>query len=697
MKKLIAILLMSASTLLANGQQNVFLQPYNTPFESVPFEQIRIEDYTEALEKGIAQQRTYIEQVANNPEPPTFANTIEALEEGSDILDRVTSVLFNLTEAHTSDALDQIANKYSPILSEESNKIFQNQALFNRVKVVYEQEKDKLSGCQAKLLEDTYQAFVLSGALLPPEQKAKRLALSSKLSEQTLAFGQNVLKETNAFYMHLTQEQDIDGLPPSAVEAARQRAIQKGLDGWVIDLSMPSYMPFMTYATNRSLRQKLYMAYNTKGNQGGENDNTALVKDIVNNRLALAQLMGKSDYGSYKLQRTMAENNQAVYQLLNQLWEKYYPVALQEKETITQYAQRIAGSDFMLKPWDWAFYTEKYKEATYHFSSEELRPYFELNQVIEGVYWLAGQLYGLQFVENSTLQKYHPDVKVYEVYDAEKRYMGLLYTDFFPRSSKRGGAWMTEFRGQWKKNGVDTRPLISIVMNFTPSTPTNPSLLTFDEVQTLLHEFGHALHGLLSDVTYPSQSGTNVYRDFVELPSQLMENFADETSFLNHVAKHYQTGQTIPDSLVQKLKHARQYLAAYACIRQLSFGYLDMAWHTLTKPFDGDVEQFERMACQKTAFFEPTPGACMSTQFNHLFSGGYAAGYYGYKWAEVLDADAFAVFRAHGGISAQVGKQFKDCILSKGGTEHPARLYVAFKGSQPSIDALLERDGIQGQ
>ena len=679
---------------MAEGHKNVFLQDYTTPFQSVPFEEITLTDYTEALDKGIEQQRLYIETLANSPEAPTFANTIEALEEGSDILDRVTSVLFNLTEAHTNDELDQIANKYSPILTEESNKIFQNQALFERVKTVYMAQKDQLSGDKAKLLEDTYQAFVLSGALLDADKKAKRLELSSKLSEQTLTFGRNVLKETNAFYMHLTQESDVAGLPQTALQVARQKAMDKGLEGWIIDLTMPSYQPFMQYAQNRELRQKLYMAYNTKGNKGGENDNTQLVKDIVNNRLALAQLMDKTDFGSYKLQRTMAQNNQAVYKLLDQLLERYYPVALQEKATITAYAQSIAGSDFELKPWDWAFYTEKYKEATYHFSSEELRPYFELNRVIDGVYWLAGQLYGLQFVENDTLQKYHPDVKVYEVYDAEERYMGLLYTDFFPRESKRGGAWMTEFRGQWKKNGVDTRPLISIVMNFTPSTSTTPSLLTFDEVQTLLHEFGHALHGLLSDVTYSSQSGTNVYRDFVELPSQLMENFADETHFLQKVARHYQTNEVIPDSLVQKLKQSRTYLAAYACIRQLSFGYLDMAWHTLTEPYNGDVEQFEHKACQKTAFFEPTAGACMSTQFNHLFSGGYAAGYYGYKWAEVLDADAFAIFRAHGGISAEIGKRFKECILSKGGTEHPARLYANFKGSEPTIDALLQRDGI---
>lgn len=695
MKKLILPILMTLSTLTANGHTNVFLQPYNTPFESVPFEEIQLSDYAEALDKGIEQQRLYIDQLAHNPEAPTFENTIAALEEGSDILDRVTAVLFNLNEADTSDELDEIANKYSPILSEESNKIFQNEALFARVKTVYEQEKDHLTGHQAKLLEDTYQAFVLAGATLDGEKKAKRLEISSQLSTQTLTFGKNVLKETNAFSLHLTQAADVDGLPESALNAARQKASEKGLEGYVIDLTAPSYIPFMTYANNRELRQKLYMAYNTKGNKGGENDNTQLVKDIVNNRLALAQLMDKADYGSYKLQRTMAQNNASVYALLDELWEAYYPVALQEKATITQYTKQLAGDDFELRPWDWAYYTEKYKEATYHFSSEELRPYFELNQVIEGVYWLAGQLYGLQFVANDTLQKYHPDVKVYEVYDAQKRYMGLLYTDFFPRQSKRGGAWMTEFRGQWKKNGVDTRPLISIVMNFTPSTPENPSLLTFDEVQTLLHEFGHALHGLLSDVTYASQSGTNVYRDFVELPSQLMENFADEPHFLAHVAKHYQTGEAIPDSLVQKLKQSRTFLAAYACIRQLSFGYLDMAWHTLTEPYNGDVEQFERMACQKTAFFEPTAGACMSTQFNHLFAGGYAAGYYGYKWAEVLDADAFAVFRAHGGISAEVGERFKACILSKGGTEHPARLYATFKGSEPTIDALLERDGIK--
>lgn len=687
---------MSTCTTAVVGHTNVFLQPYDTPFESVPFEEIRLEDYSEALDKGLEQQKQYIQQITENPAPATFANTIEALEEGTDILDRVTSVLFNLTEAATSDELDELANRYSPILSEAANEIFQNEALFARVKTVYEQEKDQLTGYQAKLLEDTYQSFVRSGANLNAEDKATFAKLSSRLSTQTLQFGSNVLKETNAYQMHLTQAEDVAGLPETALQAARQKAIDKGLEGWIIDLSMPSYQPFMQYAHNRQLRETLYMAYNRKGNQGGENDNNELVKQIVNDRLALAKLMQEPTYGSYRLKRTMAQNCEAVYGLLDQLLAVYYPVALQEKEQITAYAQRLTGdASFELKPWDWAYYTEKYKEETYHFNSEQLRPYFELNNVINGVYWLAGELYGLQFIENDTLQKYHPDVKVYEVYDADKRYMGLLYTDFFPRSNKRGGAWMTEFRGQWKKDGKDTRPLISIVMNFTPPTAGKASLLTFDEVQTFLHEFGHALHGLLSDVTYPSQSGTNVYRDFVELPSQLMENFADENHFLQKVALHYETGMVIPDSLVQKMKSARTYLAAYACIRQLSFGYLDMAWHTLTEPFDGSVEQFERTACQKTAFFGPTAGACMSTQFNHLFAGGYAAGYYGYKWAEVLDADAFAVFSSHGGINAEIGKRFKDCILSKGGTEHPARLYAAFKGSEPTIDALLKRDGIQ--
>ena len=694
---LVSFLFMTTAS-MAEGQKNVFLQEYTTPFQSVPFQEIRIADYAEALDKGLQEQRQEIQALIDNPEAPTFANTIEALEEVGSTLDRVTSVLFNLTEAATCDELDELANRYSPILSQASNEIFQNAALFSRVKAVYEQEKDQLTGYKAKLLQDTYLAFVRSGANLSDSDKAVFADLCSQLSTETLTFGQHVLKETNAFYLHLTKPEDVDGLPESALQAAKEKATQKGLEGWVIDLSMPSYLPFMTYATQRQLREQLYMAYNSKGNKGGENDNNAWVKNIVNHRLQVAQLMGETNYGNYKLQRTMAQNNAAVYQLLDQLYEVYYPVALQEKDTITAFAKKLTGdSQFELRAWDWAYYTEKYKEQTYQFSSEELRPYFELNNVVTGVYWLAEQLYGLRFQLNPTLQKYHPDVNVYEVYDESNHYMGLLYTDFFPRDNKRGGAWMTEFRGQWKKNGVDTRPLVSIVMNFTPPTADKPSLLTFDEVLTLLHEFGHALHGLLSDVEYGSQSGTNVMRDFVELPSQLMENFATEDHFLDKVARHFETGERIPQVLVDKLKASRNYLAAYACIRQLSFGYLDMAWHTLTEPFDGNVEQFERTACRKTAFFPPTDGACMSTQFNHLFSGGYAAGYYGYKWAEVLDADAFAVFRAQGGVSREVGNRFKDCILSKGGTEHPARLYEAFKGSSATIDALLERDGIAGK
>lgn len=682
----------------AESHQNVFLQPYNTPFESVPFNEIQLEDYTEALEKGLKEQEDYIQALATQSQAPTFENTIEALEKGSDILDRVTSVLFNLTEAATCDQLDEIANRYSPILSEASNKVFQNKALFERVKTVYQQEKDKLTGDKRKLLEDTYLTFIRSGANLNEQDKAAFSALCSQLSTETLTFGQHVLKETNAYQLHLTQEQDVAGLPATALAAAQTKANEKGLEGWVFDLSMPSYLPFMQYAQNRELRKTLYMAYNQKGNQGGDNDNNQLVKDIVNHRLALAKLMNCEDYGSYKLQRNMAQNNEGVYRLLDQLREVYYPKALQEKQQITAYAQKLENDSlFELKPWDWAYYTEKYKEETYHFSDELLRPYFELNRVIDGVYWLATELYGVSFKENHEIQKYHPDVKVYEVYDENQQYLGLLYADFFPRSNKRGGAWMTEFRQQYRRDGKQVHPHVSIVMNFTPSTPDAPSLLNFDEVLTLLHEFGHALHGLLSDVTYASQSGTNVPRDFVELPSQLMENFATETHFLRHVAHHYQTDEVIPDSLVDALKTSRTYLAAYACIRQLSFGYIDMAWHTLKEPFDGSVEQFERTVCQKTAFFQPTAGVCMSTQFSHLFAGGYAAGYYGYKWAEVLDADAFAVFRAHGGISREIGNRFRDCILRKGGSEHPAHLYESFKGSEPTIEALLKRDGIQGR
>lgn len=674
---------------LSMANANPFMQEFDLKFSAVPFDKIELNHYAEALEAGLKQQEEDIQKIVENTQAPTFENTILALENSGAILSRVCGVLFNLTEAETCDELDSISEKYSPILSEASSKIKQNEALFARVKKVYENIDQYADPIQKKMIEDSYIGFVRSGANLEADKKERLKTLSSELSLLTFNFGRLALQATNAYTMHLTNIEDLDGLPEYAIAAAKQKATEKGLEGYVIDLSAPSYISFMQYATNRELRKELYMAYNTKTSKGDENDNQENIKKIVNNRLEMAQIMGRSHYSEYRLERTMAQNDSAVYGLLDDLLEKYMPHAIEEREIIQKYA------GFPLMPYDWAFYSEKYKEEKYNYKEEDLKPYFELERVKKGVFGLATDLYGIKFIPNKELPVYHKDVDLFEVYDANDKFMGLLYTDFFPRKSKRQGAWMTEFKGQYyNADGTDSRPLISLVMNFTPPTEGMPALLTYDEVKTFLHEFGHALHGLLSDVPYESLSGTNVYRDFVELPSQIMENFASLPEFLNKTAIHYQTGEVIPTELVEKVKASEQYLAAYSCIRQLSFGYLDMAWHGIKENFNSNVIEFEKNAWKKTQLFPSIDGCCMSTHFTHLFAGGYAAGYYGYKWAEVLDADAFSVFQEAGGIDKTVASRFRDNILSKGGTEHPMELYIKFRGDKPQTNALLKRDGI---
>lgn len=677
---------------------NPFLKPFDTPYGSVPFSKIKIEHYSEAMDEGLKEQKQNIEAIAGSGEAPTFANTIAAMENAAPILSRVTGVLFNLAEADNNDDFEALTTKYSPLLTEASSEIFQNEALFKRVKAVYDdRQKLNLDTEDSMLLEDTYKAFIRSGALLDEKDKKEFARLSSQLSSQTLNFGQNVLKDVNAYRMTIEKAEDLSGLPDYMVEAARLRA--KELTGrddcWVFDLSMPSYFGFMKYADDRSLREQLYRAYNSKGCRGNDNDNRALAAEIVNNRLKKAKIMGHENYASYSLERTMAETPERVYALLGQLLEKYMPAAMREREKVEDYARRMTGDEgFSLQAWDWSYYSEKLKEETFSLNDSILKPYFELSRVKAGVFGLAGKLYGLRFEKIEDVDVYHKDVDCYRVSDADGRLMGLLYTDFFPRAGKQGGAWMTEFRGQYMEDGRDVRPLISIVMNFTPPTESEPSLLTFSEVETFLHEFGHALHGLLSECKYESLSGTNVYRDFVELPSQLMENFSTEKGFLDGVALHYKTGEPIPEELVKSIKDSENFNVAYACVRQLNFGFLDMAWHTLTGEFKGDVEKFELEATRKTAMFPAVDGTCISTAFNHIFSGGYAAGYYSYKWSEVLDADAFAVFKAAGGISPEVAARFRREVLSRGGTEHPMTLYKRFKGSEPTVEALLRRNGI---
>ena len=670
---------------------------YTTPYQTAPFNEIKEEHYKEAFLKGIEEQLTEIDSLLANKTTPTFENTIVALEKTGDLISRTSAVFFNLLHAETNDTLENLAQELSPILTEHSNKIYQNQALFERVKAVYAQKETlTLTAEQQQLLENTYQAFVRSGAELSEKDKQTYTELSTKLSQLTLTFSQYVLKETNAYSYVITDEKELDGLPDYAKEAAAEKAKAKNQEGWLIDLSMPSYLPIMQYATNRELRKKLYFAYNTKGNQGNEYDNKQTITDIVNTRLQLAQLMGYSNYATYKLVRTMAQDTSKVYALIDQLYTAYQPVASQEFDEIQAFARTFENNATgELMPWDWAYYAEKVKEQKYQVNDELLKPYFELEKVKQGVFGLATALFDLQFTKNTSIQVYHPDVDAYEVHDSKGNFIAILYTDFHPRESKKGGAWMTEFKEQWIENGENSRPHISIVMNFTPPTATSPSLLTFNELTTLLHEFGHALHGMLSNTTYASLSGTSVYRDFVELPSQLLENWATEKEFLDTFAFHYQTGEPIPSQLIEKIKKAEQFLVGYACLRQLRFCYLDMAWHTLSTPFSGDVKSFETDAWKKTLLFEPIAETCMSTQFNHIFSGGYAAGYYSYKWAEVLDADAYEVFKQQGIFNKKTATSFAENILSKGGSEHPMILYKRFRGQEPTIDALLKRNGIK--
>ena len=694
----IALSLFLFCTVNMINAQNPFFEKYNTPHQTVPFDKIKNEHYEPAMLEGIKLHEAEIEAIINNPEAPTFANTIVAYEKSGKFLDRVTTVFGNLRSAETNDDLQKIAQKMIPLLSEHSNNISLNEKLFQRVKAVYKQ-KSKLSLTieQAKLLDDIYDGFVRRGANLQGEARNKYRELSKKLSTLTLQFGENNLKETNNFQLVLTQKEQLAGLPEGIVEAAAQTAREKGVEGWVITLHAPSYVPFMTYASNRELRKELYMAYNTKCTKNNEFNTLEIVKDLVNTRMQIAQLLGYKSYADYTLKERMAENSKNVYKLLDQLLDAYTPTAKAEYNEVQELARSTQGKEFRLMPWDWSYYSDQLKNKKFSLNDEMLRPYFELSNVKEGVFGLATRLYGITFRKNSEIPVYHPDVDAYEVLDKDGSFLAVLYTDFHPRAGKRAGAWMTSFKGQWidDQTGENSRPHITLVMNFTKPTESKPALLTFDEVNTFLHEFGHGLHGIFANTHYESLSGTSVYRDFVELPSQIMENFAVEKDFLSTFAKHYQTGEIIPDTLVQRIIDSSNFNVAYACLRQVSFGLLDMGWYTRTTPFTGDVKAYEQKAWEKAQILPVVEGTCMSAQFSHIFAGGYSAGYYSYKWAEVLDADAFSLFMQKGIFNQEVAQSFRNNILSKGGTEHPMTLYKRFRGQEPSIDALLIRNGIK--
>lgn len=678
--------------------QNPFFENIHTPHDTVPFDRIAVEHYAPAIRRGIECQNEEIDAIVNNLEPANFHNTILALEKSGQLLHRVEVVFDNLLSAETNDAMQELAKELMPLLSEHANNITLNERLFERVKTAYEHRNNEpLTAEQRKLTEDTYEGFVRSGANLQGADKEKYRELSRQLSLLTLQFSENNLKETNDYQLVLTDEAQLKGLPQSAIDAAAETAREKQQEGWVFTLHAPSYVPFLTYAADRDLRKEIYMAYNTKCTHANACNNLDIVKQLVNTRLALAQLLGYKDYATYKLERRMAQNSANVYHLLDQLLEAYKPTAQKEYAEVQALAREEQGADFTLMPWDWGYYSQKLKDRKFNLNDEMLRPYFELENVKKGVFGLATRLYGITFQKNPDIPVYHKDVEAFDVFDKDGSFLAVLYTDFHPREGKRSGAWMTSYKEQWidEKTGENSRPHVSLVMNFTKPTQDKPALLAFGEVETFLHEFGHSLHGMFANTTYASLSGTNVYWDFVELPSQFMENFAVEKEFLHTFARHYQTGELIPDELVQRIVDSRNFNAAYACLRQVSFGLLDMAWYTRTTPFEGDVMAYEKQAWARAQILPSVEGTCMSTQFSHIFAGGYSAGYYSYKWAEVLDADAFSLFKKQGIFDQKTAFSFRENILSRGGTEHPMTLYKRFRGQEPTIDALLIRNGIK--
>lgn len=678
--------------------RNPFFETYSTPHSTFPFNRIRTEHYEPAIREGISRQNAEIDAIIHNQAAPTFANTILAYEKSGELLHRVSTVFGNLLSAETNDDLQELAKVIMPLMSEHENNISLNEELFARIKAVYEQkDKESLSPEQAKLLEDMYNGFVRNGANLQGEDKDKYRELCRELSLLTLQFSENNLKETNDYRLVLTEKSQLAGLPESAIDAAAETAREKEVEGWVFTLQAPSYSPFMTYADSRELRRELYMAYNTKCTHDNASNNLEIVKKIVNIHMEIAHLLGYNNFAEYNLKERMAQNSDAVYKLLNQLLDAYTPAALKEYAEVEELARREQGNDFTVMPWDWSYYSHKLKDKKFNIDDEMLRPYFELGKVKEGVFGLATRLYGITFKKNPDIPVYHKDVDAYEVFDKDGKYLAVLYTDFHPRAGKRSGAWMTSYKDQWmdEKTGENSRPHISVVMNFTKPTQDKPALLTFGEVGTFLHEFGHSLHGMFANSTYESLSGTNVYWDFVELPSQFMENFAIEKEFLHTFARHYQTGELIPDDLVQRIVDSSNFNVAYACLRQVSFSLLDMAWYTRNTPFEGDVKAYEKKAWEKTQILPVVEETCMSTQFSHIFAGGYSAGYYSYKWAEVLDADAFSLFKQKGIFNPEIAESFRENILSKGGTEHPMALYKRFRGQEPTINALLIRNGIK--
>ena len=690
-----------------DNKMNPLLTDSTLPYGAPQFDKIKTEHYLPAFEQAITEAKAEIDAIVNNPDAPTFENTIAALDEAGGRLNDAAGIFYNLMEADTNDQMQDIAEKVSPMMTEYSMYVSLNEPLFARVKAVHE-SAEGLEPDQARLLEKTWKSFVRSGANLGAEDKGTYSKLSEQLSLLTLQYGKNVLAATNAFTLNLTEEADLEGLPDFVREAAVETAKSKEMEGWAFDLSAPSYGAFMKYSTRRDLRQKMWMAYNTRATEG-ENSNIELCRQIAESRLKIANILGYETYADYALEERMAKNPQTVNEFIQKLLEPSLPAAKAEVKELYEYARANGFEDSEIQPWDFGFWSEKLKDARYSINDEQHKPFFRLESCIDAAFGLAGKLYGLTFEERKDIPVYHPDVKVYDVKDADGVHKALFYADFFPRASKRGGAWMTEFRGQSIVNGVEKRPFISLVTNFTKPTAGKPALLTHDELTTLLHEFGHSLHGILAEGRYSSLTGTNVSRDFVELPSQIMENWAFEPEFLDTFARHFETGEALPDTLINKIVEAKNYNAAYAQVRQLQFGILDMAWHTLkggseSGHFDrlSDLKTmqelgtiaFEKAALKSSNVIPSIPEACISTSFSHIFSGGYSAGYYSYKWSEVLEADAFSLFKEKGIFSTEVSHSFRDNILSKGCSEDEDVLYRRFRGHDPEPEALLEKLGI---
>lgn len=675
--------------------ENPLVQEWNTPFQTPPFDSIRTEDYEPAILYAIEEAKKEVNAIIVNRAVPDFENTIVALERAGGLLNRVLGVFFNMNECNTSEQLQKVAEDITPALSAYSNDLSMNPLLFDKVKQVYDRRDDiPLTAEQRMLLDKTYKSFIRSGALLEGAEKEEFRKISEELSLLSIKYNRNVLTEQNAYTLNVRNKKDLAGLPKYAIDAAREEAKARGEKGWTFTLQYPSFGPFMMYAENRDLREQMWRAYNSVANHNNENDNKEIARRIANLRLRTAQLLGYSSYAEYALEERMAQNPATVDKFLADLLEASMPFAKKDLAQVQEYANKN-GFVGDLQRWDFSYWSERLKNEKYAMDPEMMKPYFQLENVKRGIFALADTLYGLKFVENDKIQKYHPDVMVYEVYDkSNDKFMAVVYMDFFPRESKRSGAWMTSFRDEYKTaEGKEVRPLIQMVCNFTKPTKKEPSLLTFEEVNTFLHEFGHCLHGILAEGTYSSVTGTSVYRDFVELPSQIMENFATEKQFLDMFAVHYKTGEKIPQELIDKLTDSEKYLAGWLSVRQLFLGMIDMQWHTITEPYEGDVIALEDKVSQKAELLPKVDGALMSTSFGHIFSGGYAAGYYGYKWAEVLDADAFSLFQEKGIFNREVSTSFRRNILSQGGKKHPMELYKAFRGHEPTNEALLRRSG----